>query len=101
MHLLGYLLHKESGQPSSSSADEIAPTLFPGHTAEWSRHIGVGLASPHLLPLSHPALAIPIADVRFLRHSVLVLAQPSKQFPFLRHPLDFDQLSPDLRILLL
>ena len=52
------------------------------------------------LPLSHPAFAVLIADIGFLR-SVLILAQQGKQFLFLRFSLYFNELSLQLRILLL
>jgi hypothetical protein len=53
-----------------------------------------------LLPLSHPTFAIPIANVRLLRPP-LVFVQQGQQFPFLWFPFHFDQLSYQLRILLL
>ena len=85
VHLLGYLLHKESGQASRASSDEIAPALFPGE-ASWICHQWI------LLPLSHPALAVSIADVRLV-WVVLVLTQPNEQFFLLQFTFYLYQLS--------
>src|SRR5579864_7588343 len=89
----GNLLHKEPTQASYTSTDEIAPAFFPGH-------IGRGGEQRQLLPLSYPALTIPIANVWCLRPP-LVLVQQGKQFLFPWFSLYLYQLPLQLRILLL
>ena len=93
MHLPGDLLHKELGQSSCSSSDEIASPLFPGEPLR-SRCLRM------LLPHSHPTLAVPIAHM-WLLHVELVLTEPHEQCSFLWLFFDFDQLAEQCRILLL
>ena len=89
LHLLGYLLDKESCQSPGSSNDEIAASLFPRERGFfWSCLNRSGM----LLPQFHPALPIPIADVQLLR-SVLVLAQLGQQGFFICLSFYFNQLS--------
>ena len=53
-----------------------------------------------LLPRSQPAFAVPIADMPILC-TLSILSEPGEQLVLLCTPLYFDQLSPQLRILLL
>src|SRR5436305_1092350 len=54
-----------------------------------------------LLPLSHPALAVSIAHVRLMWHVELVFMQIDQQFSCFWFSFYFDQLSLQLRVLLL
>src|SRR5438034_447537 len=76
-----------------TSTDEIAPSLFPGE-------LGRRRSRAMLLPRSQPAFAVPIADMPILC-TLSILSEPGEQLVLLCTPLYFDQLSPQLRILLL
>src|SRR5436305_4782648 len=63
LYPLSYLCHKELGQSSWSSTDQIASLRFPGY-------VGLEIVpSSHLcgllLPLSYPAPAVSITDICF------------------------------------